>query len=338
MYVIIVISIPSYCPLKNEYFMNTQLPRLHCPYETSVNPLVSAAERHTAQWVLDFQLIEKDFFLERYQAQKFTSMVARMFPHCSFFALCLASDFNTFLFLLDDVLDSMSPGNDSEGFVPMVQDIVSILKQNKEFTLEDGNPILAAMSDIWNRMRKLGSNEWQYRFSSSLEAAFVANLWRIEHVNKIQSITVEEYMHYRPQIGGANFFVDLAEIMEGATLPTYLRSSSFVNSLGELCSRTICWANDIFSFPKEYEQGDELNLVMLLKRCEHLTLPAAIKRAVSIHDKEVRLFDNIGKQLISNSGSSRTLNRYVNVLSIMMRGNIDWSNESSRYKQPAYAD
>jgi hypothetical protein len=317
----------------------TSSPELYCPFPESLHPHVYEADQHTTAWVHRFHLVKDETTWDNYHQQKFTWMVARMFPDAPLSSLCIASDFNTLLFLWDDHLDALAPNEFNTGFERMVYNMMQILEANKTFTPETGGPILAAMSDIWQRMRQISHKPWQIRFARSLKDAFIANMWRMKHVDNARNISLKDYIRFRPQIGGANFFLELAALIGEINLPADLRANKQVKSLGLYCSQTICWANDLYSFSKELEGGDELNLVMLLKHHHQLTLEQAIEQAIRIHNSEVALFNNTADVVtaLCSSAVKPLLEEYVLTLGRMMKGNIDWSSQDTTRYQFVYA-
>ena len=314
-----------------------QLPGLYCPFPSKLNPHVEKSDKHTTNWVKKYRLVPSEEVWSYYHRQKFTWMVARMFPTAEPHALSIAADLNTLLFILDDQFDEHS--DDSAGikqsvqFERLVHALIGIMKRNSLVTLEKGGPVLSAVSDFWRRIRKLGNLGWQVRFIESLQQAFAANLWRIENVNRSQLPSVEEYMKWRPIFSGASFFAYLLEAIEGFCLPDYVFLDGKVQRLVQLCSNTICWANDLFSFNKELEQGDEMNLVMLIRNNRDCSIDEAITAAVNIHDEQVKQFETLAQELPSfNMSTDLQLSRYIHALSIMMKGNIDWSTkDTERY-------
>lgn len=314
-----------------------QLPGLYCPFVSAVNMHVNRADMHTTNWVKKHRLVPSEESWAFYHRQKFTWMVARMFPNAGLHALSIAADLNTLLFVLDDQFDEQTEGTAAikqrEHFASLVTALIDIMKHNKQVTLEKGGPVLSAVSNFWKRIRKLGTLGWQVRFIESLQEAFAANLWRIEHVNRIKQPSLEEYMKWRPIFSGASFFAYLVEAIEGFRLPDYIFLDGTVQKLIQLCSSTICWANDLFSFNKELEQGDEMNLVMLIRNKRQCSIDDAVVHAVKIHDYEVKQFQQLARNLPSfDPETDVELERYIKALGLMMRGNIDWSTkDTERY-------
>jgi len=315
-----------------------QLPGLYCPFPSLLNQYVEKADRHTTLWVKKYQLVTHEETWSSYHRQKFTWMVARMFPTADLNALSIAADLNTLLFILDDQFDEHGEGSASikqkEQFEQLVHALIGIMKHNSQVSLEKGGPVLSAVSDFWKRIRKLGNLGWQVRFIESLQQAFAANLWRIEQVSRGQLPTLEEYIKWRPFFSGASFFAHLLEAIEAFSLPDYVFLDATVKKLIMLCSNTICWANDLFSFNKELEQGDEMNIVMLVRNTHNCTLEEAIATAVAIHDDQVRQFEHLSAKLPSfGTVTDAQLSRYIAALSVMMKGNIEWSvKDTARYR------
>jgi hypothetical protein len=313
-------------------------PALYCPFPTRLNPLTDQADAHTTQWVKTFNLITSDAVMDHYRQQKFTWMVARMFPNADLEALCIAADLNTLLFVLDDQYDVATADTEAirnkANFEMFLEQVRRILVLHERKYLQQHGPALAAISNFWERICRRSTPAWQQRFAESMKRAFVANLWRIELVKQNRMPAVEEYMQFRQEFGGANFFADLVEIMEGIQLPEEMRWHSTVQTLITLCSDTICYANDLFSYRKELEQGDEMNLVMLLKNHEGLSLEDAVFKATQIHDGKVKEFIQLAAHLPAfDDAANRELLRFVNALAAMMRGNIDWSRmDTARYR------
>lgn len=311
---------------------------LYCPFPTNLNPLVYRADEHTADWVRKFQLVRSEEVFRHYREQKFTWMVARMFPSADMEALCIAADLNTLLFVLDDQYDEATADTEDvrkkENFEMFLEQVRSILQDHERKTLPQHGPALAAISDFWERICRRSTPGWQARFAESMKRAFVANLWRIELVKQNRLPAVEEYMQFRQQFGGANFFADLVEVMEDISLPDEVIWHNTIQTMITLCSDTICYANDLFSYRKELIQGDEMNLVMLLKHHEGLSLEDAVFKATQIHDDKVKQFVQLARQLPSFSmETDRELMRFINALAVMMRGNIDWSRmDTARYQ------
>ena len=130
-------------------------------------------------------------------------------------------------------------------------------------------------------------------------------------------------------------FIELCEHIE---LPPNLRGTSVVRRLNRLTNNVISWSNDLFSLEKELRQGELLNLVVALRAEYGLTLQAAVTRAAQMHDAEVRAFLELESHLPSfGAQADALLKRYIAGLRSWMRGNVDWSQMTARYRPLAQA-
>ena len=98
----------------------------------------------------------------------------------------------------------------------------------------------------------------------------------------------------------------------------------------------VCWANDVISLEKELARGDVHNLVLVLAHDEGLDLREAVDRVAHTHDAEVEEFVRLSSRLPSfGVAVDEHLGRYVAALQARIKGNLDWSLESARYRRTA---
>ncbi len=140
----------------------------------------------------------------------------------------------------------------------------------------------------------------------------------------------------RPLTGGLSIVDELVEIVEGTHLPQEVRDHASVRRLIDASHNVTCWANDVLSLEKELRHGDVNNLVMVLREADGLGLQEAVDRAVAMHDAEVDAFVGLSGRLPSfGPYVDAKLERYVSSLKARMRGVLDWSHETGRYRVPA---
>ncbi|MCW3466971.1 terpene synthase family protein [Chitinophaga nivalis] len=307
------------------------MPTLYCPYQGAINPYVAHLEQATHDWLQQFSLLRTEQEIRYNREGKFSHMIARMFPNAAFSRLKIASDLNAWLFLIDDHWDTgIEKRNKKLLFQGFVFKLIEIVE--RPYVKVKG-AVLTAFLDIWERLCEVSSIEWQHRFASSLRDALLANLWRMELIDQCRLPTLEEYMSNRCMIGGANVFNHLVEIMIDVNIPAHIFDFPLMQNILRYCADSVCYANDIFSYQKELEEGDEMNLVMILRKERHITLSRALDLAVTVHDKEVILFEKSIRYLFPfSSDIDPILKKYINALGVMMKGNIDWSTlDTNRY-------
>jgi hypothetical protein len=100
-----------------------------------------------------------------------------------------------------------------------------------------------------------------------------------------------------------------------------------------MANNVVCWSNDIISFAKEMKHNETHNLVLVLQYHYHLTPQEAIKKAADMTNEEVNKFIILQEKLPTfGTANDANVKRFIAVLRSWMRGNLDWSYISDRYK------
>ncbi|MGX5819962.1 terpene synthase family protein [Chitinophaga lutea] len=313
--------------------LTLSFPQIYCPFPSMLNPFAKAADQHTTDWVRRFGLVQSDKAWERFRRARFAMLSSRAFPTAGRYELCIAAEFNTWLFLLDDKNDESMFGK--LDFLQMVHSFVSqILQNNAVVAPPEGMALASSFADLWKRMKRLGSTAWQQRFVQSMTDYLDACVWEVGNRIDRKAPSVADYIEKRPYTGALFADIELIEILENIYLPDDVRLHDTVRQLSLACNNVVCWANDLFSFEKERRQGDVHNLVIALKEERSLTLEAAMAEAARMHDAEVRRFIELSESLPPVAEEVREeLQRYFDVLRAWMRANLDWSfQDTARYK------
>jgi len=93
--------------MKKEHFV---VPRLYCPFPSAVSPHLEAVNEHTLAWARRFGLVQEEQAFVRLRDSKFPSLIARAYPLAPRDRLDVISDWNMWLFLLDDECDEAGLG------------------------------------------------------------------------------------------------------------------------------------------------------------------------------------------------------------------------------------
>ncbi|XXT17530.1 hypothetical protein WME94_45610 [Sorangium sp. So ce429] len=313
------------------------VPQLYCPFPSRINPRVEEIDRHTTDWLREFELLRTEQMHEKFRRYKFAWMTARVYPDADYDLLCAANDLYTWLFILDDQLDHLTPETakirEKASLQEAISNFVDILRYDR--TVPRGtDAILASLSDFWARMKPMSRPSWQCQFILGLRATFEAAIWEAGNARKGRHPFATQYMQMRPWFAGANIGTDMIEVAAKVHLPVYVLQHEHFVRLVDLSRRAVCWANDLFSLSKEVAHGDEHNLVLVLKQERGTTLEEAIQETAQIHDAEIRLFEELRGRLPSFGDEiDADVARYVDALGIMIRGFMDWSiYDTARYQ------
>jgi hypothetical protein len=98
------------------------------------------------------------------------------------------------------------------------------------------------------------------------------------------------------------------------------------------------WHNDVFSLDKELAYGDVHNLVLVIAREPAVSLPEARALAVARCNAEVDALQVTARRLPSfGEAADPIVADFVMGMGALMRGNLDWSLETLRYRGEAAA-
>jgi 5-epi-alpha-selinene synthase len=310
---------------------NIKLPTLYCPFPSAINQHCEAIYLHTLEWVRSFNLLEeladKKIFVANLEV-----LVSRIYPNISLKALELTADFMYWGIILDDEFEKAGTSKQPEVLKSEQTRLLDILK-GVELTKFD-TPIAFAWRDILQRIHQFpyATSEWWLYFVKDMEDYFQAVRWEARNHSQAIIPDLATYIKMRCVLFGAYPFLDLILITNGISLPPEVIEFPVVKRLVLAAINAMAWANDIFSFKKELKKGTVHNLVLVLQHEYQIPFEEAFKRAVEVHDAQVRKFIELSVQLPSfGSEIDVNLQRYILGLRFWIRGNLDWMMESSRY-------
>ena len=322
------------------------LPTIFCPFRPAVSPYAEAVHQHTLEWVGRHALIKDEHAFEHLESSKFGWLAAHCYPNASMERLAIVSDWFTWLFLMDDECDESGIGKRPERLAALQAHLLGVLSGGQPKTtlapeIRDARkridvPLLHALCDLRNRMEALMPRAWMTRFIHSVVENFAAATWEAE--NRESGIWPDSvtYITMRPYTGAVYTALDLIEMTEGDTLPLVVRKHPRYQ-LMLIASNVICWCNDLFSLPKERDHHDMHNLALVLQHQEDIPLQTAVDRVAQLIGHEIKRFTALqGRLPTLGLAVDGMVQRFVGGMCDLMRGNLDWSYESGRYR-PTYA-
>ncbi len=315
-------------------FKNIIFPRLECPFPESVSPLAETVQEHTLEWVRRHGLIRDCSAFEHLRKSKFGWLAARAYPNARLDRLEIVSDWNTWLFILDDQCDECGLGQQPTQLSALHARCLQTLC-GKEPAPND-LPLVFALQNIYGRLQPIASQAWLTRFANSVSEYFEATVWEAQNRFHEHWPDKSSYIRMRPYTGGLYTDIEMIEITEQVSLPCIVRSNPRLNQLVTITNNVVCWCNDIISLRKEEAHGDMHNLVLILRQESKLSLQESINHVQRLIDNQIRRFMVFETQLPSfGTHVDHDVARFVGVLRSWMRGNLDWAYESGRYNSSA---
>src|SRR5581483_8008176 len=294
---------------------------LFCPFPPAVNPHAAAAHETSLAWARRLALVADDEQERRLDRARIGWLVGRAFPDTAPDELELAADWTTLFCLFDD-------RTEADGLAPMrlaafLARLLDVFKSGKLH--HDDDPLAHAFLDLRRRLAACAPAGWLAGFADRLEEIFVGFAW--EAINRAKGIKpdLDAYRTIRETTVGLYPQFELTRLTDGIRLPPEVLEHPVVKRLQSVTSCCVGWANDLFTYEKEMQQGEVNNLVLALMDNEALPLEAAVARACEEHDAEVRRFVELERALPSFGAADGEVRRFVAILRSFIRGHLDWS-------------
>ena len=314
------------------------LPDLYCPFPPAINEHAEEVQENTVKWTRSFGLLPEPAY-GLFGDTGIGRLAARTHPDLSRDDLQLVSEWYTWLFLRDDKGDESEVGRRPDELSEVDNRFLDVLAGGEPNIRDE--PLVYALHDLRERLYgRLRSNAlssvWMRRFVRTFRGHLEATLWEAANRSRSAAPDLDSYLRMRPLTGGLSIITELIEIVEGNHLPQEVREHAAVRRATEASHNIVCWANDILSLEKEIQCNEVNNLILVLHHTRGLDLQQATDRASEMHDAEMdalvgqlKEFPSFGELLDGN------LERYVSSLRHRIRGVLDWSYESGRYKTRA---
>lgn len=304
-------------------------PSLYCPFQSKIHAQTEAIRQRLLFWVQQYELFSPEVRL-RFPADQYAELVARVFPTALPESLDLLIDWNVWLFARDDLLVETGIGRTPARLNTFNERLLEILYGDR--CAAHDISLVQALDDFCQRLRRVASPGCLDRFIQAVEDYFAASVW--EATQYVQGCMPDLYTYYimRPFAGAVYTDFAFIEISNGFELPANMHQHVLIQRIKQFANTACSFANDIFSLSKETEDGESMNLVLVLQHQYGLTLQEAINRAAIIHDEQVQAFETLAEQLpLCGIQMDVPLQQYLDGLRAWMRGNIDWSLTCGRY-------
>ncbi|ABX05626.1 MAG TPA: hypothetical protein DEF47_19990 [Herpetosiphon sp.] len=301
------------------------IPKLESPFPAQIHPLAAEVQQQTTKWVLEQGLLSearRKAFLD----YNYTLLIARCYPYASVERLQIISDWNAWLFELDDQCDEARIGHDPQALARLHQRLGAVIRGA---TVAADEPLLVtALADIMGRMRALAPLAWFEVFTQQVDDYFIGNQW--EAHNRLYSIIPSEieYLHYRKFTSAVAIYIAFIEFMNASYLTADERQSIDLRNLQNWTNLVLSLCNDLVSVKKELRQGDWHNYGAIVALKRGMSIPEALEIVANEHNHCIQQFITTTTQL---KNCSVALQKVLNGMMTLMRGNYDWSDITSRY-------
>jgi hypothetical protein len=308
-------------------------------FAAQANPHIASARRHLDEWVRHFELVQKEAAALRFSRADFAWFAGRTYPTADEGDLQLVADCFAWLFFLDDQLDDGSFGRNLAQVQTLQLKLADILlsphrSAKAQPGLSGSPPLVRALADLWERLDGRTTAGWRSRFVGHVASGASAAEW--EAANRIRQTVPDEatYIEKRRHTGAIYVCMDLIEVVERIDMPRSIyESPSFREALNAACD-VVCWTNDVCSLDKEHALGEYHNLVSIVEHKRGLRREDAVEHVIHEIAAAVERFRTLEPELLRTFDAQRdSVGRYLAGMRSWMRGNVDWSLTTLRYRE-----
>ncbi|MFJ4978472.1 terpene cyclase [Streptomyces coeruleorubidus] len=303
-------------------------------FPPELNPHADAAVSHLVQWTEERGLVGNVVARKRFEHADFGWFAAVTYPTADEQGLCLVADWFAWLFLLDDQLDDGGLGKDPARTGELMSQLFEVLGGNGEDVATGAPALVTSLADLWRRTS--AGPAWRERFVQHVISGGLAARWEADNRARGTVPDVESYVENRRHTGAIYVCMDLIEVVERLDLPAPVyESEPFTRALRSACD-VVCWTNDLYSLDKESALGEYHNLVSVVQHADGLSADRAADRVTGRIAGEIEEFLRYeAEALHAWPGHLGQLSAYFAGMRSWMRGNLDWSANTRRYRDAA---
>lgn len=245
----------------------------------------------------------------------------------------LGADLVLWLYLFDDEIGEASAGLGEASHREKLATFSEVLRMRRRPTFD--SKLHGSLWELRARAVKLGATpNWESRFADDMDEYFsgCADETFYRHTGQVPDIGTYRELRVR-SIGTRPVFA-LIELGRGGVLSPGEAEKESVVELRRRAALLTAWVNDVYSYPKELQAGDSLNLVMSLTAECSKDKPETLQAlccAVEMYNRELRELEAACVDVCSGDCSAG-LASYAKGLVQWVHGNRLWTQECGRYE------
>ncbi|MFI9381535.1 hypothetical protein [Kutzneria sp. NPDC052558] len=309
-----------------------ELPPRYCPVPVATHPDADLLESRGADWLSRYGLGGP-----RLWANDCAGFYGRIMPAAATERLQMAVDWCFLMFAFDDInCDEVAPSTAGRQFVDIATRVVRALEVPDARL--DGDVFLEPVRDLARRAHKFGTPTQVRRLVEGHRAWYLGVLWELRC--KLADVTpsLNDYAHLRQHTAGGLATTSWIEIVDGAEIPAAELDSPAVRALSELAFTIAAFDDDLFSYGKETwfarrettPSDCKLNLIDIMAR--EPGVENALAESVELVNRMTYRFVQLRDAVLPSA--SEPLRHYLDCLSRLLRGNLEWGLQAQRYRNP----
>jgi hypothetical protein len=235
------------------------------------------------------------------------------------------------LFLTDDVYEEHGASNSLSVKSDHVIRSIRLLRDPEDLRSAPSASLLA-LQDISRRLRALATHEQVDRVVNGMIEFFLAGCCEAVSFSSKRLPAAAEYIPMRDSINCLRSvcFVFI-EIVGGFELPGPIWCRPDLQAVVNKATRIVSNHHDILSGLRELANEVPMNMPAIIAREQGLPIAQAFARVGKLADADTRSFVAMSERLLADAPDP-AIEAYVDGLKAWIRGNLDWSLTTGRYR------
>ncbi|BCJ65223.1 terpene synthase family protein [Polymorphospora rubra] len=312
-----------------------------CPIPPRISPYADEVQRWLVDWVRGTGLPLDETGTRRLASGGFARYAGRLYPTASADDLRTLTALFTWFFLIDDAWDG--PAVPGPGQLRAVRDeILTVLRTGAAASAGPDalftGPLHRMLVDAWREPYDRLPPAARTRFVDAVAHHLDGVL--VEAGNKATGRRpgIAEYVELRRATSAAYVSYTLIEFATGSALPDRIHRHPLVREIATTANDLLSWFNDVVSLEHDTAVAGGHNLVLAVAAEERLPVAEAIRAVETRWRAAMRRFTELRAALPRfGPAVDGPLAEYLDGVANSVRGTIDWSLESARYRGRAAA-
>lgn len=293
---------------------------LDCPISPTMSVYADAVQDWLGKWTRRHGLPAE--LADRLAEGGIARYAGRLYPDATLDDLKVIAALFTWFFLADDECD--------RACVPE-PDRVRALVNSALDLLETGHcaidgPLGSMLADAWQEPRRRMPARWRARFVSTVEHHLRGVV--VEAHNKAAGYRpgVAEYIRLRRATSAAYVAHALVDFAAGVSVSDRVWRHPAVRAYSAVGNDLLSWFNDLLSLDRDAATSGGHNLVLAVANESGLPIEVAAERVRDLWQETISRMPSLRPVL------GEPADRYLDGVDWAIRGTIDWSLESARYR------
>ncbi len=300
----------------------------------TINPCTDAAERANRAWAARF-LINDEETARRLALIRSARLAGFSYQGAALDPVSLASDLIAWLFVFDDYHGELNLRANPVEAAALFDDFERVLRGGALPPQAIG--LHRGLADLSQRIAARAGRAWLDHFCIGMREYFDGCLLEYPYRRIAHPPTLTVYRLLRKMSIGTIPVLDMIELSLKQVLNAEMHAKPLLNDLRNRTALMCAWVNDLYSYKKETSDHDPINLVTVLREQRKLTVDDAQAAAVKLFYEDLASFRALRAEFDRARDTSELERRYTQGLEDWVFGNMAWSQNTLRYKNPSTA-